>query len=117
MYCKNCGAMKGAHRAGDLACPNRGEDQTGLNPQIYETTYFEPQDYRNDLKVETLEGRTLFDDYFLAVLQGVSTSAASSVPEDVEDIPDMLVNFSYEVATIAIKKREEYFSGEKHERS
>jgi hypothetical protein len=69
------------------------------------------------LKYESLEGRTLFDDYFLAVLQGVSTSAASSAPEDIEDIPDMLVNFSYEVATVAMKKREEYFSGEKHERS
>jgi hypothetical protein len=69
------------------------------------------------LKHEFLEGRTLFDDYFLAVLHGVSTSAASSAPEDIEDIPDMLASFSYEVATLAIKKREEYFSEGKHERS
>jgi hypothetical protein len=113
--------MEGAHRADDHACPNRGEDQTGLNPEIYETTHFEPQDYKyewNGIKVETLEGRTLFDDYFLAVLQGVSTSAVSPAPEvRFEEIPAMLVNFSYEVATAAMKKREEYFAGEKHERS
>jgi hypothetical protein len=70
------------------------------------------------LKCETLEGRTIFDDYFLVVLQGVSTVSACPAPKWIkyEEIPDAIVNFSYEIARAALKKREEYFSEEnKHE--
>jgi hypothetical protein len=71
------------------------------------------------LKHEVLEGRTIFDDYFLAVLEGVSGAAACPVPKGIgyEEIPEALVNFAYEVVKAAMRKREEHFSGEKHERS
>jgi hypothetical protein len=119
-YCKNCGAPKGIHRCDDLNCPNRGEDQTGLDPQIYMDTKFEPQDWeekKEELtgqKFETLEGRTLFDDYFLASVNGLSISAVSDSrnisPDDVEDFPNILVNFAFAITKAALKKREEYFS-------
>jgi hypothetical protein len=70
-------------------------------------------------KYEILEGRTLFDDYFLAVLHGISIDVGSHIQNirDIEIISDSMVNFSYEVVEAAMKKREEYFSEEKHERS
>jgi hypothetical protein len=119
-YCKNCGGSVGVHRGSDMACPNRGEDQTGLVPEIYLDTSFEPQDreeQKGELtghKFETLEGRTLFDDYFLASVNGLSISAVSDSRnmshDDIEDLPNILVNFAFEITKAALKKREEYFS-------
>jgi len=139
-FCKNCGGTAGIHRADDWACPNRGEDQTGLKPAIFLNTKFEPQDWGefdspSDIQSEGIKEilrnkkdglsypsgigkkygtRTLFDDYFLAVLQGVSTAAAASAPGGsiYDEVPEILVSFSFDVAKAALKKREEYLIGE-----
>jgi hypothetical protein len=118
-YCKNCGGGRGVHRATDMACPHNGEDQTGLNPQIYMDTKFEPQgrqEKEEELagqKFQTLEGRTLFDDYFLAALTGISTilGASGLTQQEVEELfPDVVITCAFDVAKVAMKKREEYFS-------
>jgi hypothetical protein len=118
-YCKNCGVGRGVHRATDMACPRNGEDQTGLNPQIYMDTKFESQGWQEKeelagQKFKTLEGRTLFDDYFLAALTGVSTIFGTNglTQEDVEELfPDLVITCAFDVAKAAMKKREEYFAG------
>jgi hypothetical protein len=118
-YCKNCDGGRGIHQATDMACPHNGEDQTGLDPQIYMDTKFEPQDWpdKEELagqKFETLEGRTLFDDYFLAALAGVSAifrSDGLNQSEVEEFFPDVVITCAFDVANAAMKKREEYFAG------
>jgi hypothetical protein len=87
-----------------------------LKPEIFLDTKFEPQKCEESgvISITYGNGRTLFDDYFLAVLQGVSTAAAAPDPDGsiYDEIPEILVSFSFDVAKAAIKKREEYFTGE-----
>jgi hypothetical protein len=63
---------------------------------------------------ETLEGRTLFDDYFIAAINGLSVSAVSDSRnmnlDDIEGFPNILAAFALEITKAALKKREEYFS-------
>jgi hypothetical protein len=96
-------------------------DQNGVVSIMFDEKECENKGFKWE-SLELKDGRTLFDDYFIAALQGASTIAASSAfVNNIEDIPnilDILVNFSYEAAALAMEKREEYFSGEKkHERS
>jgi len=109
-YCKNCGATEGIHQFSDDACPNRGEDQTGFKNPIYLNTYFDPQDWENKI----LEGRTLFDDYFLAAVQGAATTFAqinSNLSDaDILELPRTLGDCAYDLAVEAMKKRNEYLS-------
>jgi hypothetical protein len=115
-YCKNCGGMEGLHRGTDMACPNRGEDQTGLKPEIFLNTKFEPQDYLGK-KVETLEGRTLFDDYFLAAIQGISTAFAhintEMSVEEYKELPGVFTKCAYDMAIVALEKRADHFAEER----
>jgi hypothetical protein len=113
-YCKNCGAEEGIHRADDMACPDRGREQTGLDPHIYGPTVFDPQEWVDEmivLKTESLKGRTLFDDYFLALLSGVSVVMAHShdqVVDDIQALPNQIINLSFDMAVAAVNIRNEY---------
>jgi hypothetical protein len=119
-FCKHCGGKEGIHHREISACPLHGEDQTGKEKQSYADTRFEPQDRPEEpapVTVETtLEGRTLFDDYFIGAITGISTIfGASGLTEDqvASLFPDVVITCAYDVAKAAMKKREEYFSGVK----
>jgi hypothetical protein len=119
-FCKNCGGDEGIHHWETSACPLHGEDQTGKGKQLYADTRFDPQDWPEEpapVTVETtLEGRTLFDDYFIAAITGISTIfGASGLTEDqvASLFPNVVITCAYDVAKAAMKKREEHFSGVK----
>jgi hypothetical protein len=60
------------------------------------------------------KNKTLFDDYFIVAITGVSTIFGSSslTYEQVASLfHDEVIACAYDVATAAMKKREEYFSG------
>jgi hypothetical protein len=125
-YCKNCGGMEGIHQSETDRCPNRGEDQTGLNPPIWSNTTFEPQEWEkeslpDDMKRLPLnqeirtEDRTLFDDYYIAAIQGAAMGFGDLHPtsdDDVRTAARVFALFAFEVSKEAIKNRALYLYGE-----
>jgi hypothetical protein len=102
-YCKYCGGEYGIHQENTMRCPNRGEDQSGLRPAIFQNTTFEPQEDKKDIDAGITQGRTVFDDYFLAAIQGMETIS----------YPHTVLDLALEFTVAALKKRNEYLSGEK----
>lgn len=88
-YRKNCGGGRDIHRATDMARP------------------------LNFVSLKVADGRTLFDDYFLAALAGVSTifGANGLTQSEVDKLfPDVVITCAFDVAKAAMKKCEEYFA-------
>jgi hypothetical protein len=124
-YCKNCGGMEGIHQSETDRCPNRGEDQTGLNPPIWLHTTFEPQEWEKEFSDDNerfplnkeigIEERSLFDDYYIATLQGVAMGLGGISPnsdEEVKTAARVLAFMAKELTVEAIKNRALYLYGE-----
>jgi hypothetical protein len=110
-YCKNCNGEEGIHRGNDMACPANGQDQTGKRcPSYSEYFHFESQEWQEDLEKGTANGnKTPFDEYFIAAIQGLSVSLGGVEGINPDDINlDRFVSFAFNLATAAMKKRNEY---------
>jgi hypothetical protein len=110
-YCKNCGGGEGIHKADDMACPANGVDQTGSQfPRYAKGIYFDPQEWERDIENGVANvGKTLFDEYFIAAIQGLSVSLSGVEGINPDDVNlDRFVSFAFNIATAAVKKRNEY---------
>ena len=112
--CKNCGGWEGVHRSYDMACPQGGEDQTGKKyPNFHSNISFEPQDWEEDLDRGATQDKTLFDEYFMAILPAVIQVYLTYTSDDPNELKARAVDAAFVVAVDAMKKRNEYLKAGK----
>jgi hypothetical protein len=89
-------------------------DQNGIVSIMFDVRERGGKRSVNGESLELKAGRDLFDDYFVAAINGLSISALSGSGniklDDIEDLPNILVHFAFEITRAALKKRKEYFS-------
>ena len=122
-FCKNCGGDEGIHRSLDRACPIEGVDQTGRVNPSYFTMCFEPQEREADIEKGNVQcAKTLFDEYFMAVLSGSLMAMERGTAEmlfnkenddEIKKLPETIVTVSLHITELAFQKRNEYLKGNK----
>jgi hypothetical protein len=137
-YCIHCDQPQKAHSADNMACPlGTGFKYPTANcpnvfyPQnwncrdeiseAYISKGFDKASLTAPMSISVRDCHITFDDYFIAILNGL-TSGIASTPTSLEDYEaliddNVIVNLAFELTIAAIKKREEYLGDKKENRN